>query len=118
MSRQLGFKLEGQAKRYLKRQGLRHILQNYNSPYGEIDLILSHHNTLVFVEVKYRQNAQHGHAAEMVTPTKQRRIIQSAMHYLQSHPNLKNCPIRFDVLAMEGWPYRIQWIQNAFEHHR
>jgi putative endonuclease len=46
-----GYKGEKLAKRYLKKQGYRHLVNNYATKQGEIDLIMQDEQTIVFVEV-------------------------------------------------------------------
>ncbi|KAG1661908.1 Amino-acid acetyltransferase [Nymphon striatum] len=71
--------------------------------------------TLVFIEVRYRKNADFGGAAASVTPKKQQRIIKAALAYQQQ--NAPQSSMRFDVVAIEGDNIRnnpkINWIENA-----
>lgn len=109
-----GDNAEGQACDYLQQQGLKLIERNYRTRRGEIDLIMRHDETLVFVEVRLRDSDRFGSAAESVTPHKQRRIIAAAQHYLLQKPGTPVC--RFDVLAISGKKTRsIDWIVNAFQ---
>lgn len=106
-----GEKAEQQALEFLRGQRLRLIEKNYRCPFGEIDLIMDERQTLVIVEVRFRQSDRYGSAAESVTWQKQSRIIASAEHYLMTHR--VQTPVRFDVVAISG-DQRIQWIKNAF----
>ncbi|NLS12307.1 YraN family protein [Vibrio sp. SM6] len=111
--RAIGLHYENLAKAYLQRQGLRFIAQNYQIRRGELDLIFRHRETLVFVEVKYRRNAQFGHAAEMVSATKQRRLWIAAQHWLrQNNYNSEHTSIRFDVIAIHQQGDQLEWFQN------
>jgi len=109
--------VERECRRYLTRQGL-HLLQtNYRSPYGEIDLVMEHGPTLVFVEVRFRNTHRFGGALESVDRGKRLRLRRSAEHYLQQHPGNSLRPCRFDIVAVTREPGAdadIQWIQNAF----
>jgi len=111
-----GDRAELLACRYLKRNGLKLLCRNYRCRRGEIDLIMRDGDSLVFVEVRYRQQTRFGHAAETVSRTKQNRIIYCARCYMTVHQNW-NMPARFDVVAIEGKPddLRIEWIANAFQ---
>ena len=99
---------ESKAALYLYSQGLKLLFKNYRSRHGEIDLIMSDSNTLVFVEVRYRR-------------IKQKKIRLTAAHYLQAHPQLQ-CSCRFDVIglthatttAANAAELRFDWIKNAF----
>lgn len=69
--------------------------------------------TLVFIEVRYRKNANYGGAAASVTPKKQLRIIKAALAYQQQ--NAPQSSMRFDVVALEGNDMEIDWIKSAFD---
>ena len=111
-----GDRAELLACRYLKRRGLRLLTRNFHCRRGEIDLVMRDGDSLVFVEVRYRQHTSFGHAAETVTRAKQHRIVHCARYYMTVHQNW-NIPARFDVVAIEGKPddLRIEWITNAFQ---
>jgi putative endonuclease len=116
-SRTTGHTVEQQACAYLQRQGLRLVEQNYHCPAGELDLIMQHQDTLVFVEVRYRKSQDYGGALASVTPTKQRRISKTALHYLQKHKLFEKQSCRFDIVAVTpGNPqaFNFHWLQNAF----
>lgn len=100
------------AARYLARQGLRLLGRNYRVRGGEIDLICGDGDTLVFVEVRLRRNARYGGAGASVTPSKQRRLILAAQHYLQSMGE-QDC--RFDCVLLSSLDESgLEWIKNAF----
>lgn len=100
--------------RHLQGQGLQLLERNFRSRGGEIDLIMRQANTLVFVEVRYRQSCHYGSPLETVTAAKQRRLSTAAALYLQQR-NL-NLPCRFDVVGISGAQQEtIEWIQDAFQ---
>ena len=73
--------------------------QNYRSRAGEIDLVASMGDTLVFVEVRARGPGALATPAETVDARKQSRIVKSAWRYLLrfgSNPP----PCRFDVIEV------------------
>lgn len=72
---------------------------NYRAPCGEIDLILEKDDQIIFVEVKARRSRGYGLPQEAVGPAKQRKIIKTAMWYLQES-GLSGREMRFDVLAV------------------
>ena len=112
-----GDQAEARACRHLEKHGLQLIAKNYRTPGrggGEIDLIMRQTDgTLVFVEVRSRSASSHGGAAASITPTKIRRIIFAARHYLMRLP--QSPPCRFDVVAIEE--DHLNWIQGAFDAH-
>jgi putative endonuclease len=119
MSRAKGGQIEQQVEQYLQRQGLKPLQRNYNTPGGEIDLIMQHRNTLVFVEVRFRRSNRFGSAAESIDYRKQQRIINTAAHFLQHHLKYQNMACRFDVAACRpdnsDGALQIEWLSNAFE---
>ena len=104
---------EAAAEAYLLKQGMACIDRRYHSPYGEIDLIMLEEQTLVFVEVKARSVQTLSQAQIAVSPSKQRRIIQTALCYLNQFPQYQQHLIRFDVVAISG--EFIHHIPNAFQ---
>ena len=78
LARTKGDKVERFALKYLTRKGLSLIEQNFNSRYGEIDLVMLDKSTLVFVEVRFRAKSSHGSGAESVDYRKQQKIISSS----------------------------------------
>lgn len=117
-SKQCGDAAETAAIKYLQQRGLTILARNYKTPGrggGEIDAIMREvDGTVVFVEVRVRQNTQCGSAAASVTASKQRRIVHAAHVYLlQCHP-MPAC--RFDVMAYDVQSHKKQWqwIKAAF----
>ncbi len=100
---------------FLQQQGLQLVTRNYRCRGGEIDLIMRDDDSLVFVEVRYRQRTAFGTPAETVSASKQARIIHCANCYL-AQQRAWNQPARFDVVCIEGSLQRrcIEWLQNAF----
>lgn len=107
---------EDRACEHLARHGLTLIERNYRTPFGEIDLIMQHQQTVVFVEVRYRRSQEYGSPAETIDLRKQAKLRTTAVHYLQRHKSVARKACRFDVVAVTGSApdERIQWLQNAF----
>ncbi len=107
---------EQQACKHLQSKGLTLLEKNFSTKAGEVDLIMrdtkSRSEMLVFVEVRYRKNADFGGAAASVTPKKQQRIIKASLAYQQKHAPQSS--MRFDVVAIEGDNRELNWIENAF----
>lgn len=108
----LGKFAENRAEKLLREAGLAILARNYRCRQGEIDLIAQEGDTVVFVEVRSRNRQDYGSAAESITPTKQRRIVAAARHYLARLPHMPAC--RFDAVTLDagGEP---AWIKSAFE---
>ncbi len=77
---------------------------------------MEHGPTLVFVEVRLRNNARYGTGGESVTYTKQRKLIRAAGVFLMRHPKYQDRRCRFDVVSVSKRNYktRCQWIKDAF----
>jgi len=105
------------AKQYLIQQGLNFIESNVHCRQGEIDLVMRDHDTLIFVEVKYRKNNSFGGAIAAVSQAKQNKIKHCVSFFLQkSNLNEYNTPCRFDVIALDGdiTQPQVTWLKNAF----
>jgi len=110
----IGHAWEQEACTYLIKQGLQVETQNYRTQRGEIDLIMRDNNTLVFVEVRYRQQSRYGGAIESITFAKRQRIISAAQHYLQKNALSEKIKCRFDVICWQS-STTISWIKDAFQ---
>ena len=124
----IGAQAELAAADYLKRHGLQLVVQNYRCRFGEIDLILKHGETLVFAEVRLRNNKNYGGAAASIDTHKQRKLICTAQYYLTRLAHIPPC--RFDAVLMKlpvasakssnpDLPLNFldtdfEWIKNAF----
>ncbi len=103
---------------YLVERGLVVVARNYRvargprARGGEVDLIVRDADgTLVFVEVRARQDARHGGAAASIGPAKRQRLVFAASHYLRRFAAPPPC--RFDVVSVEAG--RIEWLRAAFD---
>lgn len=116
-----GQAFEEQACRYLQRQGLKLVQQNYHCRQGEIDLIMHDGHYLVFIEVRYRRNSRYGSGAESIDRRKQARLIKTASHYLQRQQSSNTQAARFDVISIgppstgNGQTDEFLWIKDAFQ---
>lgn len=109
-----GAQAEQLAAQYLQRQGLKLVVQNYRSRFGEIDLIMQDGTTVVFIEVRLRRNAYFGGAAASIDARKQMRIISTAQQYLARLARIPPC--RFDAVLLDDvHGGNMQWLKNAFD---
>ena len=112
MSRQIGNRSEAQALVYLQGLGYTRLAQNFYSNQGEIDLVmLDPTNTVVFVEVKYRQMLD-DLAFEAVSLRKQRAMIHTAQVFMAEQENDYN-GYSFGVLFHNEQEW--VWIPDAFD---
>ncbi len=73
--------------------------------------------TLVFVEVKYRQNQRHGGPLQALSSSQMQRLRKTAQVYLQHHDlREQDTACRFDLVAItgDGPDWQIDWLKNAF----
>jgi len=107
---------EAAAERYLQRHGLQLVRRNFRCRRGEIDLIMTDGNVLVFVEVRYRQSSTFGTGADSVTFSKQRRLLAAAAFFLAGTQVRHQPTCRFDVVSVSRRNYRAEfhWIRDAF----
>lgn len=112
-----GRKAERRAERYLARRGLKTLARNYTRRGGEIDLVMLHGETVVFVEVRFRGHGAWSGGLESVHGMKQRRLSRTAALFLEDHPEHRHRAGRFDVVAASRGKYGIvcEWIADAFD---
>ncbi len=107
---------EAIARDFLKKRGFRILESNYRCPEGEVDIIVQDKDCLAFTEVRTKTSQHFGSPEESITPTKKRRLIATARHYLQNHAD-QPPSWRIDFIAIEldkkGKPLRIELIENA-----
>jgi len=117
-TREQGQVTEKLAAQYLENKGLKLLDQNFNSRFGELDLIMLDNENLVFVEVRYRRSNNFGSGAETITASKQSKLMKTASVYLQQHAKMNQYPARFDVVSISGsvetGKLEFNWIENAF----
>ncbi|MCZ6472282.1 MAG: YraN family protein [SAR324 cluster bacterium] len=111
----LGRQGERIAARFLEELGYQIRERNYRCALGEIDLIATSGEYLVFVEVKARTAGQNIHPSASVTPRKQAKVRQVGEHYRAHHPQYAQQP-RFDVVSVEvaGKEEKVEHLVNAF----
>ncbi len=115
--RALGDAGEELVARWYAEAGYRVLDRNWRCREGELDVVVARGGVLVFCEVKTRRSTAFGVPAEAVTHTKQRRIRQLAMRWLDDHPAARARTLRFDVasvLAARNAPPVIDVIEGAF----
>ncbi|HAZ18903.1 MAG TPA: YraN family protein [Clostridiales bacterium] len=112
---------ENKAADFLKQKGYEWVAQNVYTRFGEIDVIVSQNQTLVFVEVKTRtpaSAARLGRGSQAVDKTKQTRISRSAAVFLDEHPAFDDYTFRFDVVEVYqgvNGTWKIHHIEDAFD---
>ena len=98
-NREIGNWGEEKAIEYLSSKAYQIIEHNFTYARGEIDIIASKDEYLIFIEVKLRTSNQFGSPEFAVDKRKQQKIRTVAEYYLLK--NSTNKKIRFDVIAIE-----------------
>ena len=114
---QFGGEGESTAIAFLKENGYRILEKNFRFNLGEIDVIAEQAGVIVFIEVKARLDHEFGHPFDALTPTKQKKIIQTAQSFLVQK-RIPDKPMRFDVVALTLDPpdtWKIELLENAFQ---
>ena len=117
-TRKIGATAEQYALSYLNNAGLITIATNWSCRFGEIDLIMLEHDTVVFVEVRYRKNIHFGGALDSIDLYKREKIITTAEYFLNEYPQWLEHSCRFDVITAHpsnAEVFTLDWIQDAFE---
>ena len=70
------------AREYLIKKGFRLIQSNYSNVLGEIDIIMSDKDWLVFVEVKLKVGDKYGSPEEMINKNKLAKVRRVAESFL------------------------------------
>lgn len=108
-----GVRGEDMAAAYLETAGYRILERNWRFHRNEIDIIAMEDDTLVFVEVKKRQDSAHGYGCEAVDHAKQqciRRVAEAYLSYTKRSQTETKC--RFDVVSIDD--DKILLFKNAF----
>ena len=104
------------AAQYLEKEGYLIRERNYRCPIGEIDLVATEGDCLVFVEVRTRRGKRFGSPEESMTLTKQQRLVDLAQSYLVERGE-EPPGWRIDLVAVEFSPRgvleRVELVRNA-----
>lgn len=101
--KKLGQEGEDLAAEVLRAKNIKIIKRNYRTKYGEIDILARDRDTLVVVEVKAKSHQRQGAAIEMITPTKQKKLVLLTT-YLQAKHKISN--VRIDVVTIDNYAMR------------
>ena len=101
------------ATKYLKKKGYKIVERNFRKGYGEIDIIDTKLNTLVFIEVKTRTSDRFGTPAEAITYGKLKSLIKTAEFYNVLNPKLPD-QMRIDAILviLKGHEFELEHIES------
>lgn len=113
---------ENLACEFLKKEGYAIIETNYQKRTGEIDIVARKKDVLHFVEVKTRSESSletFGLPEDAVNTQKKRKIIRTALYYLQENEFPEDTAWQIDVIAITiNWQRKkakICFFENAVE---
>lgn len=98
-SHELGKRGEEAATCFLQRREYEILDRNWKCIAGEADIVALQDDTLCFIEVKTRKDAQKGFPSEAVDMRKRSRYERIAACYLKDH-DYADVRVRFDVIAI------------------
>lgn len=104
------------AATFLKNNGYNILYKNWrHSNIGEIDIIASKNNEIVFVEVKTRTNHSFGEPIDSINQIKQKKIIKLAQVFISQNSFSPNTSFRFDAIGIIlAKKIEINHIQSAY----
>lgn len=103
---------EERALDLLQEGGLKLLARNVRFRVGELDLVMQDHETIVFVEVRFRSPSRYGGATSSITAAKQQRLIRAAACWIRQQFRGAEPASRFDVVTFDG--ATVGWIKDAF----
>ncbi len=87
---------------------------NFRYRAGEVDIIATRDDCIVFIEVKYRKTKAQGSPIEAVTLNKQIKISNTATYFLLRNQQFLKKQVRFDVIGILD--DKITHYTNAFTY--
>ena len=96
---ELGKRGEEAAACFLERREYEILDRNWKCITGEADIVALQDDTLCFIEVKTRKDAQKGFPSEAVDTRKRSRYERIAACYLKDH-DYADVRVRFDIIAI------------------
>jgi putative endonuclease len=101
-SKKLGPDAERRVRRHFLLRGYRILAVNAWAGGNELDLVVRRGRRLVFCEVKAKTGARYGDPWEMVDAEKARRVRRAAEAWLAARPELADCEVALEAVAVRG----------------
>ncbi len=96
-----GTQAELLAQSFLEKKGFTFLHHHWTCRYGELDLVMKDGEEIVFVEVKMRKDHSYGRPEEMVSWTKNKKLMRTAEAYINQQKLYEHF-WRFDIIAVSG----------------
>ena len=92
----------------LASRGWKILARNWRTRRGEIDIIALESDTLVFIEVKTWPNGAVADLELAIGYVKQKRIVETAKCFIDTHRQYNGMYIRFDVVLVNSGMYHLK----------
>lgn len=109
-ARRVGTAIEDAAANHLLSLGWTLIARRQKTAHGELDLVAFDAQTLVFVEVRYRQD---GSAIQSISAGKRAKLLLAVEEFCAKFEPAEATPIRVDVLLYDGQNWEL--LRGAIE---
>lgn len=91
---------EEMAERWLIDHGYNILDRNNSTKFGELDIVATKNDILVFVEVKFKQTEDYGTPEEMIGKNKLMQVQRTAEMYLLNNPDIAKTYDRYQIDAI------------------
>ena len=98
--RKFGNKGEDLACKYLQSKGFSILKRNYQSKFGEIDIIIRKNREIIFVEVKTSKHDSYINPEENFNREKIRKLLKTIEFYLIENKIPENYSYRLDLITV------------------
>jgi putative endonuclease len=105
---------ENVAAAWLERSGYSILARNFRSRMGEVDIVASKGDTLIFFEVKTWEAYSAADLSRAVDERKRFRIVETSKFFLDRHREFNSMNVRYDVLLVQDGMRTIRHIESAF----
>lgn len=105
---------ETEAARYLEKKGYTVVSTNYRGRRGEIDIVASEGDTIVFAEVKTWRGIPIVELEFSVDSQKRRTIVRESRRFLMEHPEFDEMYVRYDLVFIDPDKRTVEHITDAF----
>jgi putative endonuclease len=112
--KEIGNSGEDSAALFLENGGFLIIKKNFRTRGGEIDIIATQGEVLVFVEVKTSTKFPCDSLEYSIDRKKRERIIESSKYFLFQFPEYEDYTIRYDIIFVSKRDCKVIHIKNAF----
>ena len=99
---------ENRVAKNLASLGWKILKRNWRTRRGEIDIIALEADTIVFIEVKTWPNGVAADLELVIGHAKQKRMVETAKCFLDTHRQYNGMYIRFDVVLVDSGMYHLK----------